>query len=527
MRLILNISSNKQPLSDFGNRVEFDRRGGGIGRAQDNACVLPDPERFISSQHALIQFQDDAYLLTDTSVNGVFLNASDQPVGKNNTVTLRDGDCLMMGDYELRVAIEPENHPDNHRGGFAQPEFGAEPDEVQAQPSPWGVPDTPGNAPDIYDGNKPHEINRGFADWDKAGPSAPPPRRPATEPDHIPVEQEHFAPPAMQMGEEAPDWDRTDFIPRSDPDSLNPPASDSEAAGLGAEQEENDFPDWDRTSFTPAPVPQDNRLPARDSGVIVRKEEPSVPAANLEAEPDTDLPGESGQNPEQVQLPPGPDTAGAAPVNAGDAAPMQLQGEDAVRVFLQAAGLDAAQLPPAANLALMKLFGGLYRDIVQGLMDVLRARADLKNEFRMRHTQISAKENNPLKFSGRVDEALEHLVFNHGDGFLSPEAAVQEAFQDIKDHQIAMVVGMRAAFDSLLRRFDPEQLEQRVTKGKKLGNLLPVNRKANCWDRYEEWYAEISAAADDDFQGVFGDEFTRAYEDQVARLSLLRKKQGG
>jgi type VI secretion system protein len=157
----------------------------------------------------------------------------------------------------------------------------------------------------------------------------------------------------------------------------------------------------------------------------------------------------------------------------------------------------------------------------------LRARSDLKNEFRMRHTQISARENNPLKFSGQVDEALEHLVFNQGTGFLPPEAAFQEAFQDIKDHQIAMVVGMRAAFESLLRRFDPEQLEQRVIKGKKLGNLLPVNRKANCWDRYEEWYAEIAAAADDDFQGVFGDEFTRAYEEQVARLSLLRKKPGG
>ena len=143
MRLILIITSSKQPLSDRGNRVEFDHHGGGIGRAQDNACVLPDPERFISSQHALIQFQNDAYLLTDTSVNGVYLNDSDLPVGKNNTVTLRDGDCLIMGDYELRVVIEPGDNG----GSFASQASSAGPDEVKPAVSPWGVPDMQGNTP--------------------------------------------------------------------------------------------------------------------------------------------------------------------------------------------------------------------------------------------------------------------------------------------------------------------------------------------------------------------------------------------
>jgi type VI secretion system protein len=83
---------------------------------------------------------------------------------------------------------------------------------------------------------------------------------------------------------------------------------------------------------------------------------------------------------------------------------------------------------------------------------------------------------------------------------------------------------MRAAFESLLRRFNPEQLERRFTRGSKIGNLLPLNRKAGCWEHYQEWYADISAAAEDDFQGLFGNEFTRAYEDQMARLSLLRGK---
>jgi len=516
MRLILNVTSSKYPLPDRGGRVEFDHRGGGIGRAQDNACVLPDPERFISSQHALIQFQDDAYLLTDTSVNGVYLNDSDQPVGKDNTVRLRHGDCLTMGDYELRVIIEPET--------------GTAADEVKPLASPWGVPDSRGSAPGIFDGNEPHAVKPGFPGWDKDVSFKQPSRRPATEPDHTPVEQGHFTPPPVRMERESPDWDRTDYNPLSEHEVQSPPASERNGDASSAEYEESDTPDWDRTYFTPAPVPEESRLPDSGSGEIAGNDEPSVPASNLEAQPATDWPGEDGEdnrNFGQVPLTPGAQAAGTAPGSLRASATVQPGGEDAVQDFLHAAGLQGIQLPPGAGPALMKLFGGLYREIVQGLMEVLRARADLKNEFRMRHTQIRAKENNPLKFSGQVDEALAHLVFNHGTGFLSPEAAFQEAFQDIKDHQVAMVAGMRAAFESLLRRFDPEQLEQRVTKGKKIGNLLPVNRKANCWDRYEEWYAEIAAAAEDDFQGVFGDEFTRAYEEQVARLSLLRKKPGG
>ena len=182
------------------------------------------------------------------------------------------------------------------------------------------------------------------------------------------------------------------------------------------------------------------------------------------------------------------------------------------------------QLAPDAANALMEIQGHVYREIVQGMMEVLRARFELKNEFRMRQTQIHQKENNPLKFIAHVDDALEYLLLKRSPGFLTPTAAFREAFQDIKDHQVAMVVGMRAAFDALLKRFDPDQLEQRFTRADKIVNMMPLSRKANCWEHYQEWYKDIVAAADDDFQGLFGSEFTRAYEEQMARLSLIRKK---
>ena len=42
-------------------------------------------------------------------------------------------------------------------------------------------------------------------------------------------------------------------------------------------------------------------------------------------------------------------------------------------------------------------------------------------------------------------------------------AAAQEAFTNIKQHELAVIVGVRSALDGLLRRFDPNTLEHVVT----------------------------------------------------------------
>mgnify|MGYP000069390429 FL=1 len=43
-------------------------------------------------------------------------------------------------------------------------------------------------------------------------------------------------------------------------------------------------------------------------------------------------------------------------------------------------------------------------------------------------------------------------------------------------------------------------------------------RKARCWEQFSALYQEIAREAEDDFQELFGREFVRAYEEQIARL---------
>jgi type VI secretion system protein len=503
MRLILNLTSRTNQLSDGADRFVFDQRGGSIGRAQDNDCVLPDPKLFVSRKHAVISYQGGTYYLTDTSDNGVFLNYSDQRVGKNNTVALRDGDCLDLGDYEFRVSIDQANHADSAGQREIDPESGGS----RAAASPWGAPKTQESTPDILDGNAGQAKIPGLSGRDLRESSRKSAGQPAAESNHSPAERDNMIAPSMRAERPDTDWDRTDITPVQNKERL--------------------APDWDKTEISSSSRREEQGPPDRgrgddtDAGASSNKQ-PGPPSATGEVESGEHALEAAPHRPQEVGSESTP--AGTPDRPTSDSPEPSTGGVDALQAFLHGAGLNTAQLSPEAGVALMELLGTLYREIVQGMMEVLRARFELQDELRMQHTQIRTKENNPLKFSVSADEALDHLVLKRRTGFLAPEAAFQEAFQDIKDHQSAMVFGMQQAFESLLQRFNPERMETRVKKRKSIANILPVTRKASCWDRYGEWYAEISEVSEDDFQKLFFSEFTRAYEEQVARLSLLRKK---
>lgn len=105
MPLTLKIISKQRHILGADSTRVFSVRGGSIGRAPDNDWVLPDPDRYISGHHAAIDYRSGAYYLRDNSTNGVFVNHSDEPVGRGTPLRLYDGDELRMGDYLFEVSI--------------------------------------------------------------------------------------------------------------------------------------------------------------------------------------------------------------------------------------------------------------------------------------------------------------------------------------------------------------------------------------------------------------------------------------
>ena len=190
---------------------------------------------------------------------------------------------------------------------------------------------------------------------------------------------------------------------------------------------------------------------------------------------------------------------------------------DLLQAFLRGAGLDQLRLDTADAAAQMENIGRSYRLMVEGLIDVLRARASLKGEFRMQQTMIQPAENNPLKFAPNADEALLLLLRHGSQAFMAPDAAVRDSFNDLRAHQLAVMAGVEAAIKHLLTRFEPAQLEERMGKPGGLSSLFNGSRQAQYWQQFTELYSNISREAQDDFQDLFGREFSRAYEEHSAR----------
>ena len=201
----------------------------------------------------------------------------------------------------------------------------------------------------------------------------------------------------------------------------------------------------------------------------------------------------------------------APPPAAAAPAPASTDARAVLQAFLEGAGVSG---PPNADPAMtMRLVGQVFRAMTEGLREVLLSRAAIKSDMRVEQTMIRASNNNGLKFSVNVDDAVSALLSPERPGYMPPLAATKEAFGDIKAHELAVMAGVQTALLNLLQRFDPESLEKRLVQGR-LAAVLPGSRKARYWDSFTELYKEIAREAEDDFQAVFGRDFAKAYAAQ-------------
>ena len=99
------ISEHADIVGDDAVRL-FTEDGGSIGRSLENDWILPDPDRYISGRHAVIDYRGGIYYLVDLSTNGVYVNDENEPIGKGNPRRLFNGDRLRMGDFQIVVKLD-------------------------------------------------------------------------------------------------------------------------------------------------------------------------------------------------------------------------------------------------------------------------------------------------------------------------------------------------------------------------------------------------------------------------------------
>jgi type VI secretion system FHA domain protein len=231
-------------------------------------------------------------------------------------------------------------------------------------------------------------------------------------------------------------------------------------------------------------------------------------------------------SPPQFRRPQPPSAGPANPPSIPDAessATGHDVGHSEFAAMLAAAGLDGALVTPE----LMRNFGQILRVVVSGLMDVLQSRQHIKDEFRIHMTQFRPANNNPLKFSANVDDALHNLLVKRNPAYLTPVEAFEDAFDDLRNHQIAMLAGLRVAFESILADFDADNLQQLFDRQLSKGSLLSVPAKLRYWDLYRDKCREMAKDPEASFRELFGEQFANAYEEQLKRLKDETARQPG
>ncbi|HGM5579096.1 TPA: type VI secretion system-associated FHA domain protein TagH [Pseudomonas putida] len=306
-----------------------------------------------------------------------------------------------------------------------------------------------------------------------------------------------------------------------------PPLAPAPAAFLQGASSHDTLPDiFD--FLTPASVPvasQPDHVPAqqhdfRPPAPVAPAAPPASPAPGVipadwnlfdEAPAPSPLPAPEPMTP-VAAVPPPPAPAPVPPT------PQAMPDQALLQAFLRGASIEHLRIDAGDAAAQMEAVGRSYRLMVEGLIDVLRARSSLKGEFRMQQTTIAPVQNNPLKFAPNADEALLLLLRQGNQAFMPADQAVRDSFDDLRAHQLAVMAGVEAAIKHVLTRFEPARLEARLAPVTGLAKVFGGSRQAHCWQQFTELYGQISAEAQDDFQDLFGREFSRAYEAHNARL---------
>ncbi|MGZ2747546.1 type VI secretion system-associated FHA domain protein TagH [Burkholderia stagnalis] len=433
--------------------VVFHPPGGTIGRDSDNHLVLRDDSRQVSRLQALLQVGDDACLLKNlSSVSTIEVNR--EPIGYAQERPLRDGDIVRIGPYVLRAERDAVAGPTVDMPGGTRAPAGPHVDPKGAGNRLWGL---------LQD-----RFARGKAPGDGVPRGAPAATGDAERPaGRANAPQQAGAPHDLH------------HLSTDPLDLFAQPSGDTR---LPADAARDAVP----PAFTH--VTQADHAPEWTQHVRVQ------PAAA--ARPDDDASRTS-------DAPPAART------------PRVATPDELLRAFFEGAGLDAAAEPHEWSAEQLFIAGQLLALFANGTVELLSSRSILKREVKAHMTMLLDRENNPLKLLPDGGAVLRQMFGLPLPGFMSPQSAVSDAFQDLHAHQIGMVAGMRAALMDLLTRFSPQRLRERDDAPPWYEKRVPVLYKARLWDRYAATHRDTVFAIEDDFASVFGKAFLAAYDAEV------------
>lgn len=407
---------------------------GTIGRSDGNTLILPDPEKFVSRQHATINMQNGLYYLTDCSLSGIFIDDQENALHEDSQQLL-DGMLLRIGEYEIAVSIDspPQDFAANFP--FAHTEV--------PQSTDYFFPTS-----DFSENRLLNEQSSPFAKHEELIQSADEDFQPTFESQlqgSSSVLFDNFIAPAV---------------------TTNPFAVDEIPENFSFED------------LLASPAAQTPKTHTADTSLH-------------------ELMANESTAPESVKI----KQASAEPSS-----------NELFEAFLQGTGTNYRGSTESLTNTMYRV-GQIFTHFISGTVAVLRNRTAFKSYLRFDMTIIQATENNPLKFAVTTDDVIRQFLENKNNGFMDSIESIDQGFDDMINHQLAMQRGIEAALAELLKTLDPENIEKQIEQG------ILLQKKAKCWDKYEEIYRNTANEATENF---FGTAFAEAYQQQMKLLATKR-----
>jgi len=169
--------------------------------------------------------------------------------------------------------------------------------------------------------------------------------------------------------------------------------------------------------------------------------------------------------------------------------------------------------------------GATLRLLVDGVRLMLADRKALRSELRVPEpTQFYQSDNNPLKTDMSLDDLVAAMMSSTQASrtFLPFDQAVQEAVDDLRSHNLAIIAAVRATVVGVIQEFDPQRLRGTLSNGAQASSIPEgapsLLERARLWRAYADRYEALNANLADWIERVFDKHFIEAYSREAAKL---------
>ena len=149
------------------------------------------------------------------------------------------------------------------------------------------------------------------------------------------------------------------------------------------------------------------------------------------------------------------------------------------------------------------------------LMESLRQRAIVKNQFRLNQTTFQTQQNNPIKFSADIDDVIQNLFIRNSASFLSSQESIKQSFVDTRLHEQALLAGADGVLKGILEQVSPQHINQQISDNSNVLKIIPGQKESKCWKLYLNLHDDLSHDVNSKGAVALSDDFLKAYNDRI------------